>query len=170
MNWTTLLTSQLEDAYRATEGLMGLVDEDKLDWAPESGVEWMTTRRLLRHLTDACGWCTENFVRDRWGAVMQGKPEDQPPSSVESLAEAVSELARDKQRALDAIAEAGEEALANRMVAAPWDPTERPLGQHVLQMIQHLELHKAQLFYYLKLQGKPVNTFTLYGIPEPSAD
>lgn len=168
MNWTSLLTSQLEDAYRATEGLMGLVDEDKLDWAPESGVEWMTTRRLLRHLTDACGWCAENFVRDRWGAVMQGKPEDQPPSSVESLAEAVSELARDKQRALDAITEAGEEALATRMVAAPWDPTERPLGQHVLQMIQHLELHKAQLFYYLKLQGKPVNTYTLYGIPEPA--
>ena len=98
---------------------------------------------------------------------MQGKPEDQPPTSVESVAEAKAELAKDKQRVLDAIADAGEDALANRMVAAPWDPTERPLGQHVLGMVDHLRLHKAQLFYYLKLQGKPVNTFTLYGIPQP---
>ena len=168
MNWTELLKSEIEEAYRATEGLMDLVDEDNLDWAPESGVEWMTTRRLLRHLSDACGWCAENFIHDRWPQVMQGKPEDQPPTDVTDLAEAKSELAKDKQRVLDAIADAGEEALATRMVAAPWDPTERPLGQHVLGMIEHLKLHKAQLFYYLKLQGKPVNTFTLYGIPEPS--
>lgn len=167
MNWTELLTSEIEETYRATAGLMDLVDEDKIDWAPESGVEWMTTRRLLRHLSDACGWCAANFVHDRWGAVMQGKPEDQPPESVESLAEAKAELVKDKQRALDAVAAAGEEALATRMVSAPWDPTERPLGQHVLGMVDHLKLHKAQLYYYLKLQGKPVNTFTLYGIPQP---
>lgn len=167
MNWTDLLTSEIEEAYRATAGLMDLVDEEKLDWAPDSSVEWMSTRRLLRHLSDACGWCAENFVQDRWLAVMQGKPEDQPPTSVETVSEAKAELAKDKQRVLDAIATAGEEALASRRIAAPWDPTERPLGQHVLQMIGHLNLHKAQLFYYLKLQGKPVNTFTLYGLPQP---
>jgi len=30
-------------------------------------------------------------------------------------------------------------------------------------MIQHLDRHKVQLFYYLKLQGKPVNTADLWG-------
>lgn len=167
MNWTELLKSEVEDAYRAADGLMGLVDEDKLDWAPDSGVEWMSTRRLLRHLSDACGWCATNFVHDRWGQVMKGEAKDQPPTSVESVAEARSELAKDKKRALDAIADAGEEALASRMVQAPWEPVPRPLGQHVLQMVNHLNLHKSQLFYYLKLQGKSVNTFTLYGLPQP---
>ncbi len=167
MNWTALLTSEIEDTYRATEGLMDLVDEDKLDWTPDSEAEWMSTRRLLRHLSDACGWCAANFVHDRWPQIMKGNPEDQPPASIENVAEAKAELAMDKQRALDAIAAAGEEALGSRIIAAPWDPTERPLGQHVLQMIDHLKAHKSQLFYYLKLQGKPVNTFTLYGIAEP---
>jgi hypothetical protein len=31
-------------------------------------------------------------------------------------------------------------------------------------MIQHLAQHKGQLFYYLKLQGKPVNTAHLWGM------
>ena len=167
MNWTALITSEVEDAYRATDGLMNLVDDDMLDWHPQAEGEWMTTRRLLRHLSDACGWCAANFVYDRWPQVMEGKPEDQPPESVESVAEAKSELAMDKARVLKAVADAGEEALATRMIAAPWDPTERPLGQHVLQMVAHLAQHKMQLFYYLKLRGKPVNTYTLYGIPEP---
>ena len=56
MNWTELLQSEAEEAYRATEGLMDHVDADKLDWKPEPG-EWMPTRELLVHLTNACGWC-----------------------------------------------------------------------------------------------------------------
>ena len=167
MNWTELLTSEIEDAYRATDGLMARVAEDAIDWTPDAGGPWMSTRTLLRHLTDACGWCTANFVYDRWPQVMEGRPEDQPPTELASVAEARADLAKDKQRALDAIAEAGEEALGSRMIAAPWDPTERPLGQHLLGMVAHLNQHKAQLFYYLKMQGEPVNTFTLYGLPEP---
>jgi hypothetical protein len=32
-------------------------------------------------------------------------------------------------------------------------------------MIDHLKAHKSQLFYDLKLQGKPVNTGHLWGMP-----
>jgi hypothetical protein len=31
-------------------------------------------------------------------------------------------------------------------------------------MVTHLDVHKSQLFYYLKLQGKPVNTAHLWGM------
>jgi hypothetical protein len=31
-------------------------------------------------------------------------------------------------------------------------------------MLGHLTQHKGQLFYYLKLQGKPVNTGDLWGM------
>ena len=37
------------------------------------------------------------------------------------------------------------------------------LGRQLLQMVQHLDRHKSQLFYYLKLQGKPVTTAELWG-------
>lgn len=36
------------------------------------------------------------------------------------------------------------------------------LFQQISHMIGHLGQHKGQLFYYLKLQGKDVNTMTLY--------
>ncbi|MDE0394080.1 MAG: hypothetical protein OYK82_04805, partial [Gammaproteobacteria bacterium] len=36
------------------------------------------------------------------------------------------------------------------------------LFQHCNGMIWHLAQHKGQLFYYLKLQGKPVNTMHLW--------
>ena len=46
MNWTELLTSEIESAYRATDGLLDLVDEDNLDWKPSEGSNWMTTGQL----------------------------------------------------------------------------------------------------------------------------
>jgi len=166
MNWTELLKSEAEYTYRAAEGLMDLVDADKLAWKPEVGT-WMSTSELLCHLTNACGWCCERFATDTWRDVMEGKGEP-PPTDVSSVDEARTLLAEDKALTLRLIEGAGEEALATKMMAAPWDPTPRPLGQHLLGMIAHLAQHKGQLFYYLKLQGKPVTTWTLYGIPEPA--
>jgi hypothetical protein len=32
------------------------------------------------------------------------------------------------------------------------------------QMVDHLFCHKNQLFYYLKLMGKPVDTGSLWGM------
>lgn len=165
MNWTELLKSEAEDVYRAAAGLMDLVDADKLDWKPESG-EWMTTAELLRHVTNACGWCCARFVSDTWQEVMEGTAPS-PGTTVESVDEARRLLAEDKALTLRLIEETGEETLAERHMPAPWDPTVRPLGQHLLSMIAHLAQHKGQLFYYLKLQGKPVTTWTLYGLQEP---
>ena len=62
------------------------------------------------------------------------------------------------------IEHAGEDALANKQTAAPWEPEKKAaLGRFMLMMIRHLDSHKSQLFYYLKLQGKPVNTGDLWG-------
>jgi hypothetical protein len=81
-----------------------------------------------------------------------------------SVDEAKRLLAEDKVLALQMIDQAGEKDLAGHEIAAPWAPGVRlPLGQQLLQMVQHLDRHKSQLFYYLKLQGKPVNTKDLWG-------
>ena len=84
--------------------------------------------------------------------------------TIESVEQAKKLLAEDKAVALQMIEQAGESNLENRKMAAPWAPTEtKTLGRHLLTMIEHLERHKSQLFYYLKLQGKPVNTMDLWG-------
>lgn len=171
MNWTELLTSEMENSYRAADKLMDLVDEASLDWKPATGANWMTTGQLLKHITEACGKCFQGFVTGDWGFNDMGESEAEAalPSAdamatVSSVREAKDLLAKDKALAVAMLAQAGEDGLANRKVSAPWDPTERILGQQLLGMVAHLECHKNQLYYYLKLQGQPVNTFHMYGM------
>ena len=173
MNWTELLKQEIETTYGSTFGLIDLVDGDKLGWKPETGENWMTTGQLLQHLPEACGMCFRGFVTGEW-PVPEGVPEDAKPEPTMTPAEAMrmatsvadvrTELERDKQLALAMVAEAGEDRLQDEDTVAPWNETDTMnLGRRLLQMVEHLNTHKCQLFYYLKLQGKPVNTWNLYG-------
>jgi hypothetical protein len=167
MDWTSLLKAEVEDAYRATEGLIRQVDPGSLSWKPATGGNWMTTGQLLEHITTACGACCKGFVTGDWG-VPEGTFEGELPTagqlpSAKDVPSTLARLAADKTCALDMIAKAGEKDLAGKKMAAPWNPESRELGRHLLHMVSHLSHHKAQLFYYLKLQGKPVHTGDLYG-------
>lgn len=175
MYWTELLNSAIDETYAATDSLMKMVEEGELDWKPASGGNWMTTGQLLMHLTTACGFCCRGFVTGDWGmpeGVSMDEMSDEdmlPPAekmpAVESMAQARKLLAADKAVALEMVARAGEEDLASKQVSAPWVPgMEYALGKHLLQMVQHLVQHKTQLYYYLKLMGRPVNTGHLYGM------
>ena len=174
MNWTQLLKDEIESTYAATEKLFDKVDPNHLGWKPESGNNWLTTGQLLMHITNACGAPCKGFVTGDWGLPEGMKVEDLSPEemlppaekfpSAENVEAARKLLAEDKVLALRMIDEAGEDDLANREIAAPWAPdVTRPLGRHLLAMIHHLHQHKGQLFYYLKLQGKPVSTPDLWG-------
>jgi uncharacterized damage-inducible protein DinB len=79
-----------------------------------------------------------------------------------SVAEARRLIEADRALALEILATVGEEELETRPAPAPWDQSTMNLGRRLLQMVQHLTQHKGQLFYYLKLQGKAVNTMHLW--------
>lgn len=174
MNWTELLRGEAEIAYTSATKLMERVDAGSLAWKPATGENWMTVGQLLKHLSEACGVGCRGFVTGQWALPGEKKWDELPPDemlppaeklpSVSSVDEAKKLLAKDKSLALEMIERAGERELANRRVAAPWAP-DAPivLGAHLLRMIQHLEKHKSQLFYYLKLQGKGVSTPDLWG-------
>lgn len=168
MKWSDLLKGNIEYSYGVTDKLLDLVDD--LGWKPATGSNWMTTGQLCMHIASACGSGFKGFITGDWGIPVEDmKPEDMlPPAeklpTVGSVAEAKKLLAEDKQLALKTLSEAGEDNLENKPTPAPWDPTPMPLGQRLLTMVAHLEQHKAQLFYYLKLQGKPVNTGHLWGM------
>lgn len=174
MNWKQLLRQQLEDAFRVAERLVRLLDEKDLPWKPSEENNWMTTGQLLLHLGRSCGMPMKGFATGEWNmpdhsAVNEKKTEKKmpPPAgqlhAVGSIDEALKLLALDKALALDTLSNCSEEDLESKPAPAPWDPARVNLGMRMLQMIDHLNQHKAQLFYYLKMQGKPVNTFDLYG-------
>jgi uncharacterized damage-inducible protein DinB len=174
MNWTQLLKSEIEITYKTTTSLLDKVDPEGLDWKPESGSNWMTVGQLLKHITEACGAACKGFVTGDWGLPPGVKVEDLsaeemlPPAekmpTIGRVDEAKKLLSEDKALALQMIEQAGENDLTNKEIAAPWAPgVKHPLGRHLLQMVQHLDRHKSQLFYYLKLQNKQVNTADLWG-------
>lgn len=174
MNWKELLHGAIEYNYGITEKLMDMVEDEKLGWKPETGENWMTTGQVLMHLTNACGAACRGIITGDWG-LPEGvdfsdmSPDDMlPPAekmpSIGSVAEAKKLLAEDKNTALEMLAQCSEDQLNNQDAPVPWDPQPTKLGHRLLQMVQHLSAHKAQLFYYLKLQGKPVNTSHLWGM------
>lgn len=174
MNWTQFLISEVVTTYATTAKLLDKVDENSLGWKPADGCNWMTTGQLLKHIANACGSGCKGLVTGNWGLPGGKKYEDlsaaeiMPPAAmlptVQSVEEARRLLAEDEAVALQMINEAGESDLGDREVFAPWAPGVRlALGSQIFQMVKHLGYHKSQLFYYLKLQGKPVNTVDLWG-------
>ena len=172
MNWHELIKGQAEHAYRASEGLMQMVDDSELSWKPPSGENWMTVNQLLRHMTEACGFAFRGFVNNDWTPPADVNPEAMEPSTllpaekmptVPSVAHAIEHLHEDQQIAYDLLAQCSEEDLNSKISVAPWNPEDKMvLGARLLQMVDHLSHHKCQLFYYLKQLGKPVNTFHLW--------
>jgi uncharacterized damage-inducible protein DinB len=174
MKWTELLKAEIDSAYAATDKLLAKTDDSMLGWKPSSGANWMTTGQLLMHLSSSCGQPFRGFITGDWGMpegvdTKDMSPEEMlPPAekmpAVTTVAETKKLLQQDKKTALEALAKCSEEDLAKKPAPAPWEPTPMILGQRLLQMIDHLKAHKGQLFYYLKLQGKPVNTADYWGM------
>jgi len=169
MNWTELLMSEIESVYKVTQGLLDLVDEESLDWKPSEGSEWMTTGQLLMHLTIACGAPMCGYVTGDWGLPEEVDINDfSQLREIIGLSEEETLPPAEKLPTIGSVSEAkeylAEDKLANQPSKAPWEDTELILGHRLLHMVAHLSHHKAQLFYYLKLQGKPVNTSHLCGM------
>jgi len=174
MNWTELLKAEIQSTYAVADALVAMAEDSRLDWKPSPQNNWMTTGQLLMHLTQSCGAAFKGFVTGDWGLpdgvnMAEIPPEEMlPPAeklpAIRNVAEARRLLLEDKRLALEILAGCKEERLDRDPAPAPWDPTPTVLGHRLLQMIDHLKQHKGQLFYYLKLQGKPVSTGSLWGM------
>lgn len=169
-----MLLEEAEKTYKTTENLFRMVDDHKLAWKPETGNNWMTMGQLLMHCAKyGCGLAVQGFITGDWGPVGEGNTEDQgevqqlPKAEdlpyVDNVAQALKILEDDKKLAMRYLNEIDESELLSRKSVAPWGGSETSLFQHLFMMIAHLAQHKGQLFYYLKLMGKDVNTSDLWG-------
>ena len=175
MTLKDILLNESEKVYIITERLFSLISNNELKWTPTTGKNWMTIGQLLMHCASfGCGKAVQGFVKGDWGLPEGTKMEDLnaedhiPPQtelpSVESVEEAIELLEEDRRLTKCCISEVDETELLNKPFIAPWGGQELSLFQHLLQMIAHLTQHKGQLFYYLKLMGKNVNTKDLWGV------
>ena len=172
MNWKELLTREMESSYKTAEGLFNLVDSESLDWKPSQENNWMKMGQLLYHVAESCGSNLKRFVTDDWdfgGGDNESEDEEALPiadkfPAAKSVDEAKKLLEEDKELAFSMLNQTTEEDLNSKFVKAPWESKGEPLGYQLLRMIEHLKVHKTQLYYYLKIQGKSVNTMHLWGM------
>lgn len=169
-----VLLQEAEKTYKTTENLFRKVDDHELDWKPETGKNWMTTRQLLLHCAKyGCGLAFQGFIKGDWGPVgaehseNQGEAQHLPKAEdlpyVENVEQALKILKDDQKLATRCLNDVDESELLSRRLVAPWGGLEMSLFQHLLMMIAHLVQHKGQLYYYLKLMGKDVDSSDLWG-------
>jgi hypothetical protein len=169
-----VLLKEAEETYLITEKLFHRVADDELSWKPATGKDWMTVGQLMMHCASfGCGKAIQGFVKGDWGLPAGARLEDlgaedhvPPPAalpSVESVEHALGLLAEDRNLTVSCIVEAEEGELLGEAFTAPWGGPKLPLFHHLLRMVAHLAQHKGQLFYYLKLMGKEVDTKDLWG-------
>ena len=174
MKWKELLSDEILYTYGVADHLMSLVRDDELDWKPDHGSNWMSMGQLLMHMTDACGSTFDGLINGAWAIreefqvneleTRQIFPSADMLPSVNSVSDARKLLADDRKLALKSLKKCSEEDLAGKYAPAPWTRHPMILGQRLLHMVFHLNQHKGQLFYYLKLSGRSVNTCDLYGM------
>jgi len=174
MKWKELLSDEIIYTYGVTDHLMSLIKDDELDWKPDHGHNWMSMGQLLMHMSDACGSTFDGLINGEWDIreefsineldVKQIFPSANLLPSANSVHDARKLLDNDKKLALKSLKKCSEEDLSGKFAPAPWTRTPMILGQRLLHMIYHLNQHKTQLFYYLKLTGRQINTCDLYGM------
>ncbi len=174
MKWKELLSDEIAYTYGVTDHLVSFVRDDELDWKPEHGSNWMSMGQLLMHMTDACGSTFDGLISGAWDIreefsldeleMQRIFPSADMLPAADSVANVRRLLADDRKLALKSLKKCSEEELSGKYAPAPWTRTPMILGQRLLHMVHHLNQHKAQLYYYLKLVGKPVSTCNLYGM------
>ena len=174
MKWKELLSDEIAYTYGITDHLISLVRDDELDWKPEHGNNWMSMGQLLMHMTDACGSTFNGLISGAWDIreefpineleMQRIFPSANMLPSVDSTTDARKLLANDRKLALKSLKKCTETDLSGKYAPAPWTRTPMILGQRLLHMVYHLNQHKGQLFYYLKMTGRSVSTCDLYGM------
>ncbi len=149
-----------ESLHPPTLKLISLAPAGKLDWRPAPG-NYMTLGQLLHHLAMCPGILVAavNNAFPPADAFEKFIQEDLKNTKTPEAAQ--REASRGWEEAKAAISGLSEADFQKRMVTVPWGPP-TALWRVCLSMADHWANHKYQLFFYLKLLDKPVNSATLY--------
>lgn len=147
-------------AFKPAMTLIKMVPADKLDWRP--GPKFMSLGQLLCHMSSGVGESLQALHTGRWPSMdemSEGMKQENLPSC--GVEEALEKLEADKQVLRAVLDEVSETDFAARVVSVPWG-FQGKFELLALSFLEHFTNHKMQLFTYLKLLDRPINTQTLY--------
>lgn len=154
----------IRQAHAPMAGMIGLIPDDKLPWAPGPG--FMTVGQVLKHLSE--NWCIITMmVTGTWPFSSEKEMAD--AMKLENLptcskAEALAAMEKDLTESIAYLEkEISEEDFFGKVITAPWG-FKGEIWKGALMARDHFLNHKMQLHLYLKQLGAPVHTGTLYGV------
>jgi uncharacterized damage-inducible protein DinB len=154
MNQEPLLKT-LAQLNGSLEELFAQIQPDQLDWRPRENMR--SVMELANHLAQIAAIDLK---------IMQGAPQPEVQALEASLhRSSPAELIHVWRSGLGALAEYYGSLTTDQFehqIGTAFYGHAAPLSEWLLEVITHAHHHRAQLFTYLKILGRPVDMFTLY--------
>jgi hypothetical protein len=152
---------EYQQEIKVLQGLFAKTKATDLNYRPRP--DMMSTGQVVHHLSEGLGEALRMTVTGQWPPM---SPEDMLPkvdkmATAKSLEEASKMLDKDGALTADYLSTIPEEQFAQSRYGTPWG-AEGKLWRLALYYLEHMQMHKMQLFQYLRIQGIPVNTMDLY--------
>lgn len=131
-----------------------------LKWRPRP--DMMSTGQVIHHLSEGLAMALQCLNTGEWplsGEAML-PPLDKIPA-IASVDVALAALQRDRSETEKVLAGLSEADFGSKQVSVPWGESGL-FWRLAFSFLEHLKMHKMQLFLYLRLQGLPLNTMDLY--------
>jgi hypothetical protein len=144
---------------KVLHSLFAKAKDTDLNYRPRP--DMMSTGQVIYHLAEGVGDALKMTVTNQWPPMTGGLPTVDKMKSVASFDEAGKLLDKDGALTSDYLGTIPEEQFANTVYTTPWGASGK-LWRLALYYLEHMQMHKMQLFQYLRFQGIPVNTMDLY--------
>lgn len=145
---------------KCLQSLFAKAKATDLNYRPRS--DMMSTGQVIHHLAEGVGETLKMTVNNSWPNMPNGGmlTLEQMPT-IPSIDAAIAMLNKDGAATSDYLSTIPEEQFANNVYGTPWG-AQGKLWRLALHYLQHMQMHKMQLFQYLRIQGLPINTMDLY--------
>jgi hypothetical protein len=145
---------------KVLQHLFSKVQGTELTYRPRP--DMMSTGQVMYHLGEGLGEALKMTVTGQWPPMPDGMlPTIDKMNAAASIDEAVKMLHKDGALTSDYLSTISEEQFLNNRYSTPWGASGK-LWRLALYYLEHMQMHKMQLFQYLRIQGVPVNTMDLY--------
>jgi hypothetical protein len=144
---------------KVLHGLLAKAKNTDLNYRPRP--DMMSTGQVVYHLAEGLGEAIKMTVTNQWPPMTGGLPTIDQMKTVTSFDEASKMLDQDAVLTSNYLSTISEEQFANNVYTTPWGASGK-LWRLALYYLEHTQMHKMQLFQYLRIQGIPVNTMDLY--------
>jgi hypothetical protein len=144
---------------KVLHGLFSKAKDTDLNYRPRP--DMMSTGQVTHHLAEGVGSAIQMTVTGQWPPMTGGLPTIDQMKSVASFDEAGKMLDKDGALTTDYLGSLSEDQFANNVYTTPWGASGK-LWRLALYYLEHMQMHKMQLFQYLRIQGVAVNTMDLY--------